>query len=283
MTPCEVCGAQTQLYLCKTHTTELANMLTGLPSWILHLQESAVGQTRLGSNSDTRRTPGDQAPMRFNDHARRLGAEITQELVAWCQRLGNHTGVTFSPLEPTEGPLRAMWLADHTPTLAGIDQIGQLHARLHDFIDRAEHILDRPTPARFCGPCPTITQQYPRKLCSTELHTHNNTTEVTCPKCRNTYKVQWLLDELMRDLERQKFTIQQIHDLMRMLPETERIPERTLRHWRQHHHLKPCGYRRGGPEGPHVITRHSDDDIPTYRWIDIRRLRAGQTAEGKPA
>lgn len=48
MTQCQQCQGRAQLYLCGQCTTELRDMLRGLPRWMRHLSEAAVGQVKLG-------------------------------------------------------------------------------------------------------------------------------------------------------------------------------------------------------------------------------------------
>lgn len=45
---CQICSAPTDLYLCNRHVTELTKLLTDLPQWLRWLEESAIGQVKLG-------------------------------------------------------------------------------------------------------------------------------------------------------------------------------------------------------------------------------------------
>jgi hypothetical protein len=75
-----------------------------------------------------------------------------------------------------------------------------------------------------------------------------------------------------RELESKKLSIDELLYYMRKyIPEEYRVPERTLRHWRQTEKLKPRGWKR--PDGRIGITQHSDDDEPLYVWSDVHKLR----------
>jgi hypothetical protein len=45
-------------------------------------------------------------------------------------------------------------------------------------------------------------------------------------------------------------------------------------------YLRRRGYRRGGPDRPLVINRHSGDDEPVYLWADVRKCCREVRAEG---
>ncbi len=48
MSQCRVCEGHAQLFLCVTHISSLRDALRDLPWWLRRLEESAVGDVRLG-------------------------------------------------------------------------------------------------------------------------------------------------------------------------------------------------------------------------------------------
>jgi hypothetical protein len=171
----------------------------------------------------------------------------------------------------------ALWLAEHVSAIAASEDAGQTYAEIAQFAysdnQRESEIVkavNRPLSTRWFGKCPTWVDEK-RSSCAVELYGRQGCIEVYCRACRQTHKADRLLLLLMNDLETKKITFDRILKANRMQPEDRRVPERTLRYWRQHGKLKVRGYRR--PNGRDVINRHSDEDEPLYLWPDVRKLR----------
>jgi hypothetical protein len=58
-TKCQVCGAKSQLFLCREHTNELRATLEELPQWIEWLADEAVGRVRKASTGRRHRVGPD--------------------------------------------------------------------------------------------------------------------------------------------------------------------------------------------------------------------------------
>lgn len=177
----------------------------------------------------------------------------------------------------------ARWLSEHVDVIAGGEDAGHTLTEIRGFVGDARRdgdigrIVNRPVPMRWLGRCPTWNEDR-RSACGFELRCRQDAAEVFCPRCRQVHNPDRLQLLMMNDLERKKLTWDQVLKANRIQPEEYRIPERTLRHWRQPGEngepakLKPRGYLR--PDGRHVINRHTNEDVPLYLWPDVRRLRA---------
>jgi hypothetical protein len=90
---CGACGRKSTLWLCSPCQDELKEMLSGLPRWINHLEEAALGQTRLGESA--RRAPGDnRGPIPFNGRASELYDNVHDCLQRWTLAI-NHNYETL--------------------------------------------------------------------------------------------------------------------------------------------------------------------------------------------
>jgi hypothetical protein len=219
-------------------------------------------------------------------------------LTTWVRHLCETRGVTFMPPKSVgsafAGPLQpgwrrlardyrptnaelCEWLAAHVKAIACDEAAGQCYEEIKTLIESIERLVNRPVPWQMLGKC-TTWNEHTRTACGTDLRCREGTIEITCPACRRTHNTAHLKLMMMKELEREKFTADEIIKLNRRLPEDYRISERTLRRWRKPGRngevkLKPCGYRRAS-DGREVINRHSEDDEPLYRWIDVTRARA---------
>lgn len=200
------------------------------------------------------------------------GAELPSQLLTTSQT--GRTGVAlYCQL--------ARWLSGQISAIAANEGAGQIYAELHTLMGDDHHegeigrVVNRPVPMRWLGRCPTWVEDK-RAACGFELRCRQDAAEVYCPRCRQVHNPDRLQLLMMNDLERKKLTWEQLLKANRMQPEEFQVKERELRRWRQLGKLKPRGYRRGGPDGSLVISRHSNDDVPLYLWPDVRRLRGEQ-------
>ena len=304
-TTCQTCKRPTHNALCTTCTTELRAMLQGLaagtnangkptPGWLEHLADAAIGRTRMGDGGRRTRTEpeglkGDSDAIQdnpdilrkrflalggINSRASDLYARILTMLTDWALALQptlNH------PERFTAGTL-ALWIAQqHMDSTARHPRAGEWHSEARIAISDIEHLINRPQPPRFCGPCPTQLEQshdsdctvrHPH-ACSTALMAKRDAVEVRCPTCKQTHNVDQLLQHLLADVDHWRFTASEITMIMRTLDEP--LVDRTFRHWRKVGKVRPRGFRR--PDGRMVLTRHTDDDEPVYRLSDVRKLR----------
>lgn len=226
---------------------------------------------------------------RINTRAAELLDAVRNSLTTWTRHLGETRGIVF--VRPGFiGPLLAghVRLANTTPAVVGFlaenvgaiacdEAAGECLAELEDHVRAIEKVINRPLATKFLGNCPTWNERT-RKNCGRQLSAREDAIETTCPDCRQTHNCNRLQLLMENDLERKKLTIREILKLK--LPAEYQVNERTLRRWRkpgkkgEPPKLKPCGFRRGGEDGPLVINRHSEDDEPVYRWADVKRLRA---------
>jgi hypothetical protein len=270
---CTRCGRAAQnAFICRYCADMLREQLTDLPSWMGHLAESALGQTKLGDGG--RRSKGDESPIRFNSRASELYAELHTMLLRWVKSVAEQQGGMFGTPTMSSSVL-AGWLAKQVRIIALCETAGDMCDDVQDAIERIEKVVDRPVPMRFLGQCPTWVEET-RTVCGMELRCRADAPEVFCRACKQTHNPDRLQLLMMNDLERKKLTFDKIREVNRMQPADYRIHERTLRHWRQTGRLPVRGYRR--PDGREGISRHSEDDEPLFLWRDVRRLRSDRKA-----
>lgn len=286
MSQCQRCAAKSQLFLCNAHSDELRDMLNDLPRLAQHLAESATGQTKLGEPS--RRSKSDESPMRVNLRASDLLGQVNATLVRWVQDLSESRGIAYrapvivptSTVYPLEaGEIRSdhgsdtaklsYWLATNISVVAADDAAGMCFDEIHAHIGRILSIINRPIPPRFCGPCPSTSEDDDRRQCGMALMAKRESAEVKCPQCKQTHNVEALMSRLLGEVDHWRFTRKELLLIMATLGES--LNERTFRRWREHNVVKPRGYRR--PDGRISLTRHSDHDEPVYRLSDVRSAR----------
>ncbi len=267
-------------------------MFYDLPRLAKHLEEAATGQTKLGE--PTRRGKSDEQPMRVNLRASDLVDNVNQTLVRWVQDITEHRALTYQAprifppgyvgyLESgdmvseysTDTAKLSFWLGQHTESVAGGEDAGQCFNEIRDHMTRILATINRPTPPRFCGPCPASHPDDDRRQCTTALMAKRDATEVKCPQCKTTHNIDELLRRLMADVEHWRFTRKEVLLIMATLG--DKLSDRTFRHWRKLGIVKPCGYRR--PDGRDAFTRHGDDDEPLYRLSEVRRAKHKMAAK----
>lgn len=165
----------------------------------------------------------------------------------------------------------ATWLTHHVGTIAHHENAGHWHATIHAHTRRIEYLTDRPARRIWLGPCPTWDEQT-RKACGTDLYAIEDAIETYCRTCHATHNCNRLKLLQQNDIERKLLTWEELLNANKWQPDDCRVPERTLRNWRNTGRLKPRGWQR--PNGRHGGTQHSTDDQPLYRWSDVRRLRS---------
>lgn len=281
MNQCQACTRPANTYLCGTCTTELRDMLTGLPRWLDYLADAVNGQTKLGANDGPKPKGDDEQPMRINLRASGLAAAVHATLVAIVRTVEDSHGMQMKPLRASWSPGRpitttdlACWLAHHVSALAAHEAAAEHYDDIKRIITDIERRINRPVPPRFCGPCPTQVEynhdtscehRHPH-ACGTALMAKREAAEITCPSCKSTHNVERLLQRLLADVDHWRFTATEILMIMRALDEP--LNERTFRRWRKDGKVPPRGFRR--PDGGIGLTRRTEDDQPLYRLAEVR-------------
>jgi hypothetical protein len=200
---------------------------------------------------------------RVNAKASDLFVEIHDKLNQWVDIFTyteTHPHFAAVPRNSLPGAFRmTQWLRSQISAVPIHPEAGRFYGDIKHAINRIESVINRPIPQKFLGPCPTWLERE-RKACGAELRTREDAVEITCRHCKRTHNCNRLQLLMVNDMEREKVTVDRLLKMNKFLPEEYRISERTLRHWRQHDKLKPCG--------------QSEDGEPLYRWADVRRLRA---------
>lgn len=308
MTECQKCSRKAQLFLCPICIRELRDMLTALAGvtlaygeraagWLEHLYEAATGQAKFGQMLRYART--DESPLKFNEKASDLLAYAESVLTEWVRDLCEQRGITWAPVRSVElafiGPLlpewrrlpadyratpvdAAEWLSAHVSAIASDEGAGVAYREIKELVDDIEHLIDRPRPRRFCGPCPAQLDQEHRKDCG-KAHPHacgvalmadREATEVKCPACKTTHDVHEVTAQALTDIGDWSFTQ---HELLHVvLPAfSQPVPARTFRSWCHGRKLIPVKYRR--PDGTDSLTWTGPADKPMYQLSDVRQLR----------
>lgn len=307
MTECQKCRGRAQLYLCPNCIVWLRRQLLSLPTLISHLQDSSLGLTRL-SNENSRQLGFESRTPTLNGRAARLIQDIDNVVGGWARGTARIHGLMISPPVTWHRPWDiykyttsdfAIFLAANTDKLARDPDIGELCASLGRFIRQAvgdedrDGIMDRRTPAQFCGPCPATIIDHRHCVtddgrpcsrrdheCATQLMARRGAVEVTCPVCGSQHRVEALVNSLLAHADDHRFTIPDLHRVLRMLNEPVKMD--TLYRWAtpKMGRLVPAGYQRS--DGRRIgVTRESDKDTPVYRVSDARKQREESAKPGR--
>ena len=299
MTQCQVCEGRAQLFLCTTHIGVLHSTLKELPWWLARLNETALGQVRLGDGGrrgtrahelDEYTGPDDDlnaarlerdiaagrftldsalAPARINGKAGRLYDQAYNELGTWVRHLCEARGVDLS----TTGCVQ--WLRKNANAIAADEAAGECYTSLVDLTDRIRQTVNRPEPPRFCGPCTTVlsaeqrqklvaNHEADREVCMVQLYAQRKATAVTCPHCKVEHDIEELYAAMLEEADEYSFTISDLVD--HILPKLGRqIPRRTLQHWAKTGRLNATGFEGG-------VARYQ---LATVRELHDTRRRSG--------
>ncbi|MGE2733826.1 hypothetical protein [Mycolicibacterium vaccae] len=221
-----------------------------------------------------------------NTAASQLLAEMHYALGTWAKGIAKTHGITLD-WKTTTG--FAHFLSQNVPKIALDEDAGHFHHRVRAFVRRAEKIINPPEPHRACGPCPTpVEKDHGRTLCATPLTAERAATEVTCPACKETYRVGDLIQRLWDDVDEWHLTRREILLVAEVLEHTVSVD--TFKTWCHRgkkigdppvlQRLHPRGYRRPGEAvGEWHAFRNSPGDKPVYRLIDLRKFMTDKGAK----
>lgn len=236
---CTVCDARTQTFLCRTHETELAelldNLAIGLPidrgrrsrPWLDCLRDAALGDTRLGESA--RRSTDYTTPVPFHHNASTRLDAIHATLVRWVQETCETQGIQYTGARthPADfiGPLpdnavrghatsttkdAVIWLRHQIGHITLTEDAGFFYREIRDIHDAIERIINRPKPNRFLGPCPaqindpgqcrTKEPHHHPHACATEITAELEAGTAQCPACGAEHDVEYLQELLRNDL-----------------------------------------------------------------------------------
>jgi RNase P subunit RPR2 len=147
----------------------------------------------------------------------------------------------------------AQYLADNIHTIARHPNAGDCYADIEHLVRKIENAINRPTPPRFLGPCPTLIEHH--RACAMRLTAPRDATHVTCRACGTEHDIDRLIEQTLSETADYLLTIPEIALVLRRLGET--VPIRTLYDWVTKGKLTP--------RNPRVATRK-------YRLSDARAL-----------
>lgn len=276
MSQCRVCEGHAQLFLCVTHISSLRDALRDLPWWLRRLDESAIGDVRLGEGGrkgtraheldeytgpdgaeklDQARRDGKfaidkaLAAGRVNAKASRLLDRATNELGTWVRHLCESRGVETPALNVRQC---AKWLEKHTHAIASDEAAAECYNAIIDLTDRIRRIVNRAEPPEFCGPCDgELTPEQRTKLvasgegdrthCRVQLYARRGLTRVTCRDCGKEHDIAELQAAMLEEADEFSFTVTQLADAI--LPKLGiRVSRRTLHGLAKVGKLEPSGW-----------------------------------------
>lgn len=126
----------------------------------------------------------------------------------------------------------ALWLAENTHLIARHEHAGDCHREIQNTADTIERLVNRPIPPRYCGNCPTVTQDKrgEDQTCAIPLYAKREAPEVCCWKCKTTYNVDDLIQHALNEVHDWLWSSQEVLEIMAQIGEP--ISPRTWRHWR---------------------------------------------------
>ena len=300
MTPCQTCNAPTNLFLCRRCVDDLRANLTALAttrttdgrrtSGLLEdLADVVLKRTRMGGTNGHRKR-GDELPAPFEPdttQGRQTAQGRADQLLTHAHDLLYAIQADVYAARGLPHPAAqktaqmAVWLAAHTHTIATHETAGQRCTDIDALVHQIEHIIDRPEPPRFCGPCPHYVDhnRHCGRLLYAPRHRHKAghqtpVVEVTCPACHTTHNIDTLTRRLELRADSLRFTSTEILTVMTALGTP--IPQRTWRRWRTENRIKIRGYKRpdnpDGTRGSIGMTRHHTEDEPVYRLAEVRKV-----------
>lgn len=190
---------------------------------------------------------------RINLRASELLDYAQSILVEWIRDICETRGVTVPSVDVDA---MAMWLGRNVSAIASDEGAAVCFREIRQLVTDIERVINRPVPAQFLGPCPTMTN--PRKRCGYRLSARREAKDVTCPQCGANHVITELVATLYVETNDYLFTLSELYSTV--LPAVRQyIPLRTLQHWCARGKLQPRDY---GPTGE-----------PKYLLADVRKLR----------
>lgn len=268
MSECQICGARAQLFLCRKHIDELADLFSGLPRFLAYLFDAVLGRTRLGGRQ--RRHRGDEQPMRYNPDAAQLYAEAHSTLTTWLRHVAEQHGID-TPELITDYEI-CHWLRLHIAAIAADEAADECYSEILDLVDRIEHAINRAEPLRFLGPC--ITDPIPEELmeqriaegdhdtrCNRALTAKRTARQVTCTQCQRTHDVAVVIEQLLDESGHMLLTVRELVDYV--LPQLEEsVPIKTLERWIR--------------DGSVPVRGHNAKGAVMVQLSDVRDIRASK-------
>ncbi|NGX09129.1 hypothetical protein [Mycobacteroides franklinii] len=257
MTECTRCGERCELFLCwncgkairrllvgqkvfRRKGTEAQGEEPGIIWYLDRLMESAYLQTRMGSSSV--RTAPDSMPLLPDSRASKLRHQIHAELTSWVKQITEGRRIRFLPLDSVEpdfiGPLRPGWRripADYTATSADMarwlahnllaimseENAAELYDELVALTRKAHRAIDRPELQLFgeCSKSMGESDEGVPLACGVKLYAEKGETVVACPRCRSTYGVDELRDDMRARARDQAMTGADVLRMMKLAGE----------------------------------------------------------------
>ncbi|MCK0174789.1 DUF1922 domain-containing protein [Mycolicibacterium sp. F2034L] len=273
MTNCQNCGRPTQLYLCDDCQTQLASMLSQIPSLAEELDTriQKLDRITLGTIGRTRSIdPPDIIDFDAAETARELRKTLLRIIKTVTER---HTGRIPPGLTTVTTANLARWLQHNTPAIARLDIAGNTYRAITHYISPDHRggtlirAIDR-NERHFAGTCPTIRghdQDGPIE-CGTMLYADTDDREVTCPECKQPIDVE----RNRRDAReaRDPRTTDELLDVLEAIGEP--IDPDTLDAWIKAKRLRLIGWRHDGVFTQTRVNQHSE---PLYSLKRAQKLR----------
>lgn len=208
-----------------------------------------------------------------NERASTLHATIVDCLTTWIRDLAEthhlNTSMIGSPAD------MCIWLAHHHHHIANHPAADEITDELETHTRTILRIINRPTPPRYLGPCPTpldtghdpkCAHPHPHP-CGTALQAHTKATTVTCPHCGTQHDD---LNEIGREaIETADDKYGTQHELMMFMAALGTpITDTRLRQWRRRRNVR----QRTLPDG-----------TPEYHFGDARIMAARATVSQNPS
>lgn len=198
MTPCRVCAARTDAYLCRSCLTELQRAIEDMPSLMHEISILAVGQAKV-YRANARATPQPAEP-NWDDEQARLPAMLRSRegrttlvatkllirldarellydawntLAGWARHLAESRGAAL----PVESQLVG-WLLAHLDAIRYDEAAAEIHDEITYIRSTLRRAVDR-TPSRiYAGPCHAALADGTR--CQRALYAWPGAAEILC-------------------------------------------------------------------------------------------------------
>lgn len=264
VTPCAICSAPSDGYLCGSHLGELVDLLRqfaegptdqrGLPTaGLVDDLHSAVGhQVRRarGPWVTGTRTPSMPINLRGSD----LVAEVDSTLARW------HRAVVGPVAVLHDSVAMALALAERPERIAKHPEAARMHAEVTGLHRRVLRALDRHGERIVCGRCDADVAGVP---CSGQVTTRQGSDTARCSTCGARFAAQDRRARMNAALADELLTVEQ---LVRLAPNVtgKPVPRATVDSWIRRQRLRP----QVDDDGQPLLA----DGSKMYRWADFAAL-----------
>lgn len=286
------CSKSCADFICFDCERKLVATLARIPWLVEQLEVTVTRQDKLSAGKLAGKST--ETPSVFHVGASAFVRELRGALARTVQEICEARGMRYMPLWATHeatfiGPLRggerrishgyvastpdlSKWLKYYSGAIRMSECAGETFAEITGVVEHGLALINRPEPAIYRGPCPSVMRHDDRGrsvYCGHSLYADRGSDFAQCPRCSVKHDIARLEAKLLSDMSGYLFTSTQLFQVLRELGEP--IPKSTFYNWRKLGKIQPRGWMHDGRRTDHFIHRN---DAPLFSLEDARRLRS---------